>query len=416
MTGQYQGFFWMTLKKLSKFDDTSNLHFTANSGGGWNITGSGNNKCGSYQISGTVSPDMNLELFRLFDHLVKGKTGTTTASSKSRKSTGGSKKAPPPPRPPQQPRLASLHLHSDAMSVASVGADSTVSHLTESTSFARPDVGSASVLGLAVGVSKAGRTIKTKLPPGYEDEKVRPDKLTAKCLDIVSRLMKHPHAYLFNVPVDPVRDQCPDYFNVIASPMDFGTIKLHLENLAYPSPEVFAEDVRLVFQNAVRYNPRPEHYVHIAALQLSELFEDRFSAAFPPAQQYSDDEALLSAAGYANGRPSLPGVRRSLPTGGMGGGLELSELGGDFMDEELPFDDDMGELNYDELADAPLELPRPKPAVKKSRPASYGGAAARRSGGGAGRKSTPAGGDAATKALLQRIEALEKEVKAKNSG
>jgi transcription initiation factor TFIID subunit 2 len=43
-------------------------------------------------------------------------------------------------------------------------------------------------------------------------------------------LMKDPNAYLFNRPVDPIKDGVPDYFQVIEHPMDFGTIKVTIPN------------------------------------------------------------------------------------------------------------------------------------------------------------------------------------------
>jgi hypothetical protein len=39
------------------------------------------------------------------------------------------------------------------------------------------------------------------------------------------------YGVLFSEPVDPSRDNCPDYFKVVANPMDLGTVmnKVYLD-------------------------------------------------------------------------------------------------------------------------------------------------------------------------------------------
>jgi hypothetical protein len=46
----------------------------------------------------------------------------------------------------------------------------------------------------------------------------------------------------------------PDYFQIIQTPMDFGTIVKKLKQKKYPKAESFITDVCLVFSNCVRYN------------------------------------------------------------------------------------------------------------------------------------------------------------------
>ena len=81
---------------------------------------------------------------------------------------------------------------------------------------------------------------------------------------------------VFNEKVDPVRFQCLDYFNIIKSPMDLGTVKQNLQAMLYKNDEEFSRDVRLTFQNAMRYNPA-DHYVHQSAKQLMAEFEADFA-------------------------------------------------------------------------------------------------------------------------------------------
>mmetsp|Transcript_35404 Transcript_35404/g.46735 ORF Transcript_35404/g.46735 Transcript_35404/m.46735 type:complete len:696 (+) Transcript_35404:156-2243(+) len=90
---------------------------------------------------------------------------------------------------------------------------------------------------------------------------------------LVQRLVAHPmNRSIFNSPVDPIALNIPNYFNVIRNPMDLGTIKTKLQQFQYNGVEDFSSDVRLVFSNAILYNP-PNHPVTQSAEVLSEEFE-----------------------------------------------------------------------------------------------------------------------------------------------
>jgi hypothetical protein len=93
-----------------------------------------------------------------------------------------------------------------------------------------------------------------------------------KSSSLLSRLMKHKFAWVFNKPVDAVGLGLHDYFAIIKHPMDLGTIRGRLSRGQYRNPKEFAEDVRLTFQNAMTYNPKG-HDVHIMAEQLLGIFE-----------------------------------------------------------------------------------------------------------------------------------------------
>ena len=49
-----------------------------------------------------------------------------------------------------------------------------------------------------------------------------------QCLEIIDELCKYKTASLYMNPVDPVRDNCPEYFAVGKNPMDFTTIRTKL--------------------------------------------------------------------------------------------------------------------------------------------------------------------------------------------
>jgi len=82
-----------------------------------------------------------------------------------------------------------------------------------------------------------------------------PQKLKAKCLEVLKTLQSHQHGWVFNTPVDPVELGLPDYFEVVKKPMDLGTIRKRLENNVYQSLEEFESHVNLTFDNAMLYNP-----------------------------------------------------------------------------------------------------------------------------------------------------------------
>ncbi|KAJ8532339.1 hypothetical protein K7X08_012262 [Anisodus acutangulus] len=96
------------------------------------------------------------------------------------------------------------------------------------------------------------------------------------CGSLLQRLMKHKHGWVFNEPVNAKALGLHDYHDIIKHPMDLGTIKTTLSQNWYKSPREFAEDVRLVFHNAMTYNPKGQD-VHVMAEHLSEIFKERWA-------------------------------------------------------------------------------------------------------------------------------------------
>ena len=71
-------------------------------------------------------------------------------------------------------------------------------------------------------------------------------------------------AHVFHQPVDWEAFNLRDYPTIITRPMDFGTIKTKLQNNAYEDYSHFAEDMRRVFDNCIRYNGENHEYGKIA--------------------------------------------------------------------------------------------------------------------------------------------------------
>ena len=79
--------------------------------------------------------------------------------------------------------------------------------------------------------------------------------MQARCSGIVDDLMRNDIDGFFLRPVDPKKLQIPDYFTIIKTPMDLGTIKKRLDSKYYHSFLAVEEDIRLVWINAKMYNP-----------------------------------------------------------------------------------------------------------------------------------------------------------------
>jgi len=71
---------------------------------------------------------------------------------------------------------------------------------------------------------------------------------------VLNIVWKMKGAYHFHTPVDPIKWNCPDYFDIVKNAMDFGTIKTRLNNNIYKRCQDFYDDIKLVFYNCILYN------------------------------------------------------------------------------------------------------------------------------------------------------------------
>lgn len=101
------------------------------------------------------------------------------------------------------------------------------------------------------------------------------EDLMKSCRQILMKLMKHKHSWVFNKPVDAIALGLHDYHLIVKKPMDLGTVKMNFGKNLYSSPVEFASDVRLTFSNAMLYNPKTDE-VHRMAAQLLSEFETKF--------------------------------------------------------------------------------------------------------------------------------------------
>ncbi|PVU98872.1 hypothetical protein BB559_001219 [Furculomyces boomerangus] len=90
-------------------------------------------------------------------------------------------------------------------------------------------------------------------------------------LKILRKLQTHPSGLEFLQPVDPVKQQVPDYYNVVKKPMDLSTIESKLVDKKYKTKELFYDDVNLIVKNCNLFNPEGS-FVYEQGRQLLELF------------------------------------------------------------------------------------------------------------------------------------------------
>jgi hypothetical protein len=78
--------------------------------------------------------------------------------------------------------------------------------------------------------------------------------LNDHCIRIVDALLETPSSSIFQEPVDPVREHCPDYYQLITHPQDLSTIRKRLVNREYKVYQEWERDMNLIWSNAQYYN------------------------------------------------------------------------------------------------------------------------------------------------------------------
>ncbi|KAI3810399.1 hypothetical protein L1987_20011 [Smallanthus sonchifolius] len=134
----------------------------------------------------------------------------------------------------------------------------------------------------------------TGLPPverthQKEPESVSKDSVYNKqelnaSLEVIKKIMKMDAAEPFNAPVNPVALGIPDYFDVIKTPMDFGTICSNLESgIKYMNSEDVYKDVQYIWENCYKYNNKGDY-----VLELMKRVKKNFSKYWSVAGLYNE--------------------------------------------------------------------------------------------------------------------------------
>ncbi|KAL3797031.1 hypothetical protein ACHAWO_006667 [Cyclotella atomus] len=250
-SARYRGSFKMK-KAGQKFttvkDDQIILKFVKNASGSYNVYGKGTNNMGVYDITGTLilQTDVSghLILYRVYPLVAVEPVPAAQVSSKSSgKVFSGS--------------------------------------LTERAVSGRPSVNppekftpSASSLQRR----ESGRQVKAPLRLEEDDPEAQRASALEKCRAILKDLMARDTQSIFAIPVDPIALGIPTYFDIITEPMDLGTIQSQLDSGDLDSPDEFIRLVRLVFENAIKFNTMPNSFVAITARSLLQFFNSRIKS------------------------------------------------------------------------------------------------------------------------------------------
>lgn len=126
------------------------------------------------------------------------------------------------------------------------------------------------------------------------------ENMLKKCDAMLKGVMKRNIASVFLEPVNWRTLNLPDYPKIVKQPMDLGTIQTNLNERKYAFLEDFANDIRLVWKNAMLFNAVDSIYFKNAK-QLCEAAEKRLGeleqegvATLPPLEPPVRCELVIS--------------------------------------------------------------------------------------------------------------------------
>ncbi|KAF9690298.1 hypothetical protein SADUNF_Sadunf01G0181000 [Salix dunnii] len=111
----------------------------------------------------------------------------------------------------------------------------------------------------------AGIKIKSSSSTKTPSKENRYDKKELdSALLVIKKVMKMDAAEPFNVPVNPDALGIPDYFDIINTPMDFGTICSNLEKGdKYMNSKDVYKDVQYIWDNCFKYNSKGDYILDL---------------------------------------------------------------------------------------------------------------------------------------------------------
>jgi bromodomain-containing factor 1 len=84
----------------------------------------------------------------------------------------------------------------------------------------------------------------------------------------------------FLYPVGELLRQVEGYSRVVRKPIDLLIIKNRIAESEYETPQQIDSDMKLMFKNAILFNP-PDHEVHVHAKNMMAVWNERFKG-LPP--------------------------------------------------------------------------------------------------------------------------------------
>lgn len=71
---------------------------------------------------------------------------------------------------------------------------------------------------------------------------------------VLQKITADRRSHFFRHPVDPIRDDAPDYLKIVKTPIDLATIRAKFDGGMYSTRDEFNEDVKLLISNCFLYN------------------------------------------------------------------------------------------------------------------------------------------------------------------
>ncbi len=122
------------------------------------------------------------------------------------------------------------------------------------------------------------------------DNKQKDLPLGGRLYELLKNIVKLQSSEFFRVPVDAVKYNCQNYYEVIKHPMDLGTMKNKLLSGHYNTLAAFESDFLHIIQNCTFYNPNPEHAVRKSCEKFNASFYNKFNKL---KEEYEMDEPVL---------------------------------------------------------------------------------------------------------------------------
>ncbi|CAN8244834.1 unnamed protein product [Cochlearia groenlandica] len=160
-------------------------------------------------------------------------------------------------------------------------------------------------------VSQANKKEPEITPISVQSEQKKTDQSSQynkqeleESLTVIKKIMNMDAADPFNVPVDPEALGIPDYFDIIKTPMDFGTICSNFEkgNIYMNSADVY-KDVQYIWNNCSKYNKKGDYIVDLMK-RVKKNFMKYWASAGLYIEQSSAENAQLEDGGKASTKSS----------------------------------------------------------------------------------------------------------------
>ena len=116
-----------------------------------------------------------------------------------------------------------------------------------------------------------------------------------RVMEVMHKLRSRTISKMFAQAVDPIRDNCPDYFDIVKQPMDLGTVMHKLETDQYKSVSDWKSDVNLIFANSNLYNAKAS-LLRLITKDLSDMFNELTATlSDSPSNDWADTLQALGA-------------------------------------------------------------------------------------------------------------------------